>query len=120
MQEIDRTRRIAELMKREIAEIISRELSDPRLKMINITGVTVSRDYRQSTVYVSSINNKDDGTEIEQVLNNASKYLRRLLSQRINLRITPAITFEYDNTISHGIKMTNLIDSLVKPTDGKE
>ncbi len=117
MYEVDRTRRVSELIKRELTTLISRELDDQRVKMTTVTAVTVSRDLKRSTVYVSSIGDTDPEIAVE-VLNKASGYLRRLLGKQLSMRTTPALHFKHDDTIKHGLELSNLIDELVKK-DGK-
>lgn len=112
MQEIDRTRRVAELLKREIATLIARELNDSRINSVTVTGVTVSKDLRLSTIFVSSMLPDQDTSRIEDLLNKSARYLRRLLSRNINLRTTPALVFKYDDSIQRGIAMSRLIDQL--------
>ncbi len=114
MYEVDRTRRVAELIKRKLAVLISRELNDNRINSVSITSVTVSKDLKYSTIYVSNIDQSLDGEEIQKLLNNSSSYLRKLLSQAIDLRITPSLVFKYDNSIQHGVEMSQLIDRLNK------
>lgn len=114
MFEVDRTRRVAELIKRELAVLIARELNDNRINNVNITGVTVSKDLKQSSIFVSTIDNSLSHIEVEKLLNKSSKYLRHLLSQKIDLRVTPNLVFKYDESIQRGVEMTQLIDRLSK------
>ncbi len=127
--EIDRTRRVAELIRRELSALLTREMDDQRFRMLSITAVTVSKDLKQASVYVSCIGGAGtkpsesaeaarapvDHVQIEQALNHASKYLRHLLSQKITIRTTPALRFIYDHSIRQGVEMTRLIDSLNQP-----
>lgn len=94
--------------------LIIKELSDNRINSVSITGVTVSRDLKQSTIYVSTIDKTLEPRQIEKLLNNSSKYLRHLLSQKITLRITPKLLFKYDDSIQRGVELTQLIDRLNK------
>lgn len=117
MQEIDRTRRVAELLKREIAVLIARELNDNRINSVTVTGVTISKDLRTSTVFVASTrvsSNRSDpeSTRIEKLLNKSAGYIRHLLSQTVNLRITPSLVFKYDDSIQRGMELSRLIDRL--------
>ena len=114
MHEVDRTRRVSELIRRELSTLIAREVDDQRVKMVSITSVTVSKDLKQATVYISSVDKSDSPDEIEKVLNHASKYLRYLLGQNAHLRITPGLLFKYDDSIRRGVEMSVLIDSLNK------
>lgn len=139
MYEVDRTRRVAEAIKRELAALITREVNDPRLRGVSINSVTVSRDLKYATIYVSSLRQTESSSTgktdpavnstqgkpgaqpgVEQLLNNASGYLRRLLSQNSNLRVTPSLRFKYDDSIQRGVEMSSLIDSLVNKTEGSK
>ncbi len=112
MFETDRTRRVAALIKRQLAQLIARELNDSRIKSVSIIAVTVSRDLKKSTIYFSSIDETLQAHQIEKLLNNSSKYLRHLLSQHIDLRVTPQLLFKYDDSIQRGVELTQLIDKL--------
>ncbi len=117
MQEIDRTRRVAELLKREIALLIARELNDSRINSVTVTGVTISRDLRVATVFVSSprilsVRSAPESARIEGLLNISAGYIRYLLSRTVNLRITPSLVFRYDDSIQRGMDMSRLIDRL--------
>ncbi len=112
MFEVDRSRRVAELIKRELARLIARVLHDNRINAVSVTAVTVSKDLKQSTIYVSSIDETLEASQIEKLLNHSSKYLRHLLSQQINLRVTPKLVFKYDDSIRRGVELTQLIDKL--------
>lgn len=94
--------------------LIARELNDNRINSVSVTGVTVSRDLKQSTVYVSSIDDTLEVSQIEKLLNNSAKHLRHLLSQQIDLRMTPKLVFKYDDSIQRGVELTQLIDKLNK------
>ena len=112
MHEVDRCRRVSELIRRELSTLIAREVSDQRVKMASITAVTISKDLKQATVYVSSVAQSATPVEIENALNHAGKYLRYLLGRQVNLRTTPSLLFKYDHSIRRGMEMTALIDSL--------
>ena len=117
MQEVARTRRVAELLKREIALLIARKLNDDRINSVTVTDVTISRDLKVSTVFVSSsrvLSTRPDpeSTRIEKLLNKSAGYIRHLLSQTVNLRTTPSLVFKYDDSIQRGMDMSRLIEQL--------
>ncbi len=119
MQEVDRRRRVSELIRRELADLLAREVADQRVKLASITAVTVSKDLKQATIYISSADPAAAPAELEHALNHAGKYLRYLLARRVNLRVTPGLRFQYDDSIRRGVEMTLLIDSLnPKPAAG--
>ena len=117
MQEIDRTRRIGTLIQREVSNIIATDLNDTRIKTVSVTGVTIGKDLKQATIYVSSLNSDVPGEKLEGLLNKASGYIRHVLSQRLDLRTTPGLLFKFDETIKKGVELTHLIDSLNKDVD---
>ncbi|NKB76946.1 MAG: 30S ribosome-binding factor RbfA [Gammaproteobacteria bacterium] len=119
MHEIDRTRRVGALLKRELATIIARELNDSRINSVTVTSVTVTKDLKQSVVYVCSSDEKTPSEQIEKLLNNASRFLRRSLSQQVSLRITPTLLFKYDDTIQRGMDLSALITSLNRNKDAE-
>lgn len=104
--------RINEEVRREISNIIRDEIKDPRMTaMISITAVKVSKDLRYAKVFVS-IFGKDDQEKNDTflALKSASGYIRREIGHRINLRNTPQILFEIDDSISYSMKIEELID----------
>ena len=115
--DIDRTRRVGELIQRELALLINAELSDPRIDLVTLTGVELTRDLKQAKIFVTELNTRSDSTEHKQLidaLNSASGYLKHLLSQKLDLRATPRLRFIYDNSIERGLKLSQLIDEARK------
>ena len=117
MYETDRTRRVAALLKRELAWIIPRELNDDRINGVTVTGVTVSRDLRQSTVYFSQIDSDLEPKVLEKLLNRSAGFLRHAVSQNMEMKTTPALVFKYDSSIERGVELSNLIDRLNRGND---
>ncbi len=113
--EVDRCRRVSELIRRELSILLAREVDDRRIRLVSITAVKVTRDLKQADVYVSSVESSVAAPEIEQTLNHARKYLRYLLSQHIHLKTTPDLRFKYDDSIRHGVEMSARIASLNQP-----
>ena len=112
---IERTSRIAEEMKREISSIILNELKDPRLpRLISITSVNVTRDLRYARVYISVLGTDEEKKNALDGLKSAAGYIRREIGRRIQLRYTPEIQFEPDNSIEKGIYISKLIDRTMR------
>ena len=112
MQGVDRTRRIGQVLRKELAEIISRELEPNTVGLISITAVSVSKDLRHARVFVTSLAPKLSNTEITKELNAVSSSLRWALGQRAGLRRTPELVFEYDDSIERGAEMSKLLDDI--------
>lgn len=104
--------RINEEVRREISIIIRDEIKDPRMKsMVSITSVKVSKDLRYAKVFVSIFGkNEEEKDETFAALKSSSGYIRREIGQRINLRNTPQILFELDDSITYSMKIDKLIE----------
>ncbi|MBL4568807.1 MAG: 30S ribosome-binding factor RbfA, partial [Flavobacteriaceae bacterium] len=99
-REFKRSDRVADAVQRELADLIRSEIRDPRLAMINVTGVDVTRDLAEAKVFVNFIEQLDDKEHDERtaVLNKAAGFIRSQLMRRMRLRATPKLTFFYDAT----------------------
>ena len=103
--------RVNTLIRREISELIQRELRDPRLdEFVAVTEVDTSSDLKYAKVFVSSIGGQQQEDKILGVLNTASGFLRSELARKVNLRRTPELSFHWDNSIEHGDHILRLID----------
>lgn len=104
-----RALRLADQIQRELADLIHHELKDPRIGMLTITDVEVTRDYSHAKIFYTSLNNTDH-SEIEVGLQHANGYLRKQLASRIKLRVFPQLHFVYDESIERGVYLSHLID----------
>jgi len=100
-------------MQRDLAVLVQRELKDPRLGMVTISGVKVSRDLAFADVYVTFMGIDEVEENIKQgldVLANAAGFLRSALAKDLKLRVIPNLRFHYDRTVVDGPKMSALIN----------
>lgn len=115
--EFDRSLKVAQLIKKEIAIIIKDSLRDPRISfMVSIVDVKLSIDLSYAKIFLAFIR-KDNSKNIKntiQILQNASSYIRHLLSKRIRLRKTPKLFFRYDNSFIYATRISNIIDNAIK------
>jgi len=113
MAERGRDLRIADFVRDEIAQILQREMRDPRIGMVMVNEVTVSRDLSWADVYVTSMDTTTEAErrEMIEILNGASGYFRTELSQRHKMRTTPKPRFHYDESVERGPRLEALIDS---------
>lgn len=108
-----RSGRINEEMKKEISNIIQNDIRDPRLSaMISVTKVDVTKDLRYAKVYVSIFGKDEEKQESISALKNSSGFIRREIGHRINLRYTPEIIIELDNSIEHGMHIDEILNSI--------
>lgn len=125
-----RVQRVADQIQRELASLIQMEVNDPRVGMVSVTGVEVSRDLAHAKVFVTVLNTLTDDSQINEstlsepgdldkleikenidALNKAAGFLRSLLAKRLSTRSTPKLRFYYDGSIAHGQQLSSLIDS---------
>lgn len=117
-----RPQRVAQELQKEIAFILQREVKDPRLGMVTVSGVDVSRDLAYAKVYVTFLNDNEPEavrTGIK-VLNDASGFIRSLLGKAMRLRIVPELTFIYDNSLVEGMRMSNLVNEVVRQDQARQ
>ena len=104
-----RSDRVAEQVRRDLAELIRTELKDPRVGMISLTEVKLTPDYAHAKVYFTTLNS-EHLEEIERGLARSAGFLRRQLGFRINIHTLPQLHFIYDNSLERGASMSQLID----------
>ncbi|MEX1032292.1 MAG: 30S ribosome-binding factor RbfA [Cellvibrionaceae bacterium] len=114
-KEFSRNVRVADQIQRSLAQLIQSDIADPRLGLVNINDVDVSRDYANARVYVTFVGGEEetDVAESIAILNKAAGYLRRLLAKSLNSRTTPRLSFVYDKTSVDGQKLSHLIDQAI-------
>ena len=108
-----RMRRVDEAMRAVLSDAIAKDLKDPRVGFVTVTGVQTSPDLRHARVYVSVLG--DDATRSASLdgLRSAHGYLQRRLADELTLKHTPALTFEYDGSIDRGMRISQLLDETV-------
>jgi ribosome-binding factor A len=115
-KEYSRTQRIGDQMQRELAQLIQREIKDPRLGLVTITAVDVSRDLSHAKVYVTVMGQEETPDNINQtlrVLKDASGFLRMMLGKAMQLRTVPQLNFSYDASVRRGAELSALIERAV-------
>jgi ribosome-binding factor A len=111
-KEFSRTQRVSELIQRELAYLIQREIGDSHLGLITISMVEISTDLKEARVYITVLGSNTPIEQTMQSLNDAAKLLRHHLSQRLTLRTTPRLQFIYDSSLEQGNRLLALIDSI--------
>lgn len=108
-----RTRRIAEQIQRELADIVRLELKDPRVGLITLTDVEVSHDHEHAKVFFTLMGDQQQVADTLKGLQRAAGFLRRQLAHRMQLRIVPDIRFVYDTSVERGMDLSRLIDEAI-------
>lgn len=106
--------RVAEQIRRELAELIRMEVKDPRIGFVTITSVEVTPDYAHAKVFFTTIEGERAVPELAQGLRRASGFLRRELGRRIRIHTTPDLHWVYDRSIERGAQLSALIDEAVR------
>jgi len=121
VQERGRDLRVGDFVRDEIASIIQKQMRDPRVGMVMVNEVSVSRDLSWADVYVTSMETQTDEerAELIGILNRASGYFRTELAKRHKMRTTPKPRFHYDEAIERGPRLEALIDSALQ-ADGSD
>lgn len=104
-----RSDRVAEQVRRDLAELIRTELKDPRVGMISLTEVELTPDYAHAKVYFTTLN-AEHLEAIQSGLKKASGFLRRELGRRIHIHTLPELHFVYDESLERGASLSQLID----------
>lgn len=115
-KDFSRTVRVADQIQRSLAQLIQVEIADPRVGLVNINDVEVSRDYAVARVYVTFVN-RDTQAECDEslkALNKAAGFLRAQLAKSLNARTTPRLLFIYDSSSAEGSKLDRLIDDALQ------
>ena len=117
-----RIEKVNKLIKRELGTLIlSGEIRDPRVSFVTITEVEVSKDLQHAWVKFSLLSDKpEDIAQAVEGLNNSRGYIRKLISQRAELRYTPEFKFVYDKGILHSVQMEKALDEIKKLNTGEE
>jgi ribosome-binding factor A len=105
---------VADLIQRELSDLIRREVRDPHVGMVTLTSVDVAPDLSHAKVFFTLLDSgKKDDTA--RALQRAAGFLRSQLSHRMNMYTTPALRFVYDESVERGDRLSRLIDSVVPP-----
>ncbi len=105
-------KRIGSQIAQELSNICANEAHDSLLKTITITGVDVTNDLGLAKVYFTSLLNEDHKTLEKQLNDDTAGYLRTQIADRIEIRHTPKIRFQYDNSIAYGNNIDRLINEI--------
>ncbi|RTR35622.1 30S ribosome-binding factor RbfA [Robertmurraya yapensis] len=115
-----RSTRVGEQMKKELGEIIGRKIKDPRIGFVTVTDVQVTGDLQQATVFISVLGDEEQRENTLKGLAKAKGFIRSEIGQRIRLRKTPEITFEFDESIDYGNRIDSLLYQIKEENHSKD
>jgi ribosome-binding factor A len=105
-----RMRRVDEAVRAVLSDAIAKDLQDPRVGFVTVTAVKTSPDLRHARVYVSVLGDEQVRAETLEGLRSAHGFLQGRVASELSLKHTPTVTFEYDESIDRGMRITRLID----------
>lgn len=112
MSDNNRMNRVNEELREAISKIIDQELQDPKLTgMISVSSVKTTPDFRYARVFVTMIGCKSQKENLA-ILKKSSGYIRSLIAKRVNLRMTPELVFEFDESIEYGAKIDKILKDM--------
>lgn len=120
-REFKRSDRVAQELQKEVAVILQREVKDPRIGMVTVSDVEVSKDLAYAKIFVTFLFDHDE-VAIEQGmkgLEKASPYIRSLLGKAMRLRIVPELRFVYDQSLVEGMRMSNLVTDVIRKDEAR-
>ena len=121
-REFQRSDRVSDFLRKELATLLQFELRDPRVGMVSITSVDVSRDLAYARVYCTVLGKEDIEAAEESLaaLNKAAGFLRTRLSKGSKMRTVPQLRFLYDSSVGRGAYMEELIGKAVAADTGAD
>lgn len=109
-----RANRVAEQMKKELGEILTRRIKDPRVGFVTVTDIEVTGDLQQAKVFISVLGDEKQKQDTLLGLAKAKGFIRSEIGKRIRLRKTPELSFEFDEAYAYGNKIETIIRDLNK------
>jgi ribosome-binding factor A len=113
-------RRVDESVRAVLSEAIAKDLKDPRVGFVTVTGVKTSPDLRSTRVYVSVLGDRPEREATLDGLRSAHGYLQGRVARELRLKHTPTLAFEYDDSIDNGMRITELLHSMPPPAEAAE
>jgi ribosome-binding factor A len=120
MKEFSRTQRMGDQIQRELAQLIQQQVSDPRVGMVTVSAVKLSKDLAHAKIFITVLDDKQDPASSIKILNGAVGFLRHELARRTLMRVIPRLRFIYDPTVEHGANLSALINAAVRSDQGHD
>lgn len=108
----NRSERVAEEIRKEVATMLFGEIHDPRIGFVTITKVQVSKDLRHAKVYYSIIGSDEEKEKTMEGLQSSSGYMRREIGKRLKLRYFPELTFKFDDSLEYASRIEKIIKEI--------
>jgi ribosome-binding factor A len=112
-RDFSRSERVGRQLQKELADLIRNGIKDPRLGMVTVQAVRLSRDLSHARVYFTLFDDSDRKQQA-QLLKDSSSFLRHEIGKRMRMRVTPVLEFVYDDSIEQGAHLSELIERALK------
>ena len=112
-----RIMRLNEQLRREISELVQRQVRDPRVGQVTITGVDTARDLGSAKVYIRSLGTPDQHAQALEGLNAAAPFLRTELGRVLHVRKVPELRFQSDRSYEHAQRIEQLLAEVIVPEE---
>lgn len=107
-----RADRVSDLLKEEISQMLLKEVKDPHVGFITITGVDVSKDLQVAKVFYTILGDEKQVSDSAQALSRVSPFIKRQLGKRLRMRYIPDIIFRYDHSLEYGARIDTILNQL--------
>lgn len=112
--------RVADLLKREVAQIVQSDLKDPGLGFVTITGAKLSADLKQARIFYSVLGDQDSKEKTASALNRACGFIQNEIGKRLKLKYTPEVLFQFDGSVEYGAHIEELIEKIHRTEGSKD
>ncbi|HIU64476.1 MAG TPA: 30S ribosome-binding factor RbfA [Candidatus Avacidaminococcus intestinavium] len=113
-----RVEKLQEVIKQEISKILLKDIKDPRIKFVSVTGVELTDDLSFAKVYVSFYGAENEKEEVWLSLNKALGFIRSEIAKRIRLRVAPSLVFVKDTSLEYSAHIQTLLNK-IKQDEGQ-
>lgn len=107
-----RVERVAELIKREMGKILLEDFKNAEIGFVTVTDVDLTPDLRLARIYISVYGSPEKQKQTLQIIQEHTPFFRKLIGQRVKLRFTPEVRFEYDNSIARAVKVFEILEKI--------
>lgn len=119
MKPFARSERVGMLIQEILSDILFRNIKDPRLRMVTITGVKLSSDLKSARIYFMAKEGKSRAPSIEKGFKSAMGFIKRRLASELELRYMPHLAFYYDESFDYGDRINAVLKTIATQDDGK-
>jgi ribosome-binding factor A len=120
MTNFSRADRVGGLIQQMLAELLRKDISDPRLQMTTITAVKVTKDLRLARIFFTSAGGKEASAQTAHGFRSAAGFIKRHMGPRLGLRYMPELEFFYDDSFDHGARIDQLLKSISSSDHGPD